>query len=53
LGNIGPGLAKVGPLENYAWLHPVAKWTLSLLMLAGRLELLTVMVMVSPSFWKK
>jgi trk system potassium uptake protein TrkH len=53
LGNIGPGLAKVGPLENYAFLHPVAKWTLSLLMLAGRLELLTVMVMVSPSFWKK
>jgi trk system potassium uptake protein TrkH len=53
LGNIGPGLAKVGPLENYAFLHPVAKWTLSLLMLAGRLELLTIMVMVSPSFWKK
>jgi trk system potassium uptake protein TrkH len=53
LGNIGPGLAKVGPLENYSFFHPVAKWTLSLLMLAGRLELLTVMVMVSPSFWRK
>jgi trk system potassium uptake protein TrkH len=53
LGNIGPGLAKVGPLENYSFLHPVAKWTLSLLMLAGRLELLTIMVMLSPSFWKK
>jgi trk system potassium uptake protein TrkH len=53
LGNIGPGLAKVGPLENYSFFHPVAKWTLSLLMLAGRLELLTVMVMISPSFWRK
>jgi trk system potassium uptake protein TrkH len=53
LGNIGPGLAKVGPLGNYSFLHPVAKWTLSFLMLAGRLELLTIMVMISPSFWKK
>jgi trk system potassium uptake protein TrkH len=53
LGNIGPGLAKVGPLENYAFFHPVAKWTMSLLMLAGRLELLTIMVMLSPRFWKK
>jgi trk system potassium uptake protein TrkH len=53
LGNIGPGLMKVAPLENYSFLHSVAKWTLSQLMLAGRLELLTIMDMVSPSFWKK
>jgi len=53
LGNIGPGLANVGPLDNYGILHPIAKWTLSFLMLAGRLELLTIMVMFSPSFWKR
>ncbi|HEX3044299.1 MAG TPA: TrkH family potassium uptake protein [Bacillota bacterium] len=53
LGNIGPGLAIVGPLSNYGFLHPIAKWTLSFLMLAGRLEILTVLVMFSPSFWKR
>lgn len=53
LGNIGPGFANVGPLSNYGFLHPVAKWTLSFLMLAGRLEILTVLVMFSGSFWKK
>ncbi len=53
LGNIGPGLANVGPLSNFGFLHPVAKWTLSFLMLAGRLEILTVLVMFSRSFWKR
>lgn len=53
LGNIGPGLAKVGPLSNYSFLHPIAKWTLSFLMLAGRLEIFTVLVMFSRSFWKR
>lgn len=53
IGNIGPGLGNVGPLDNYRFLHPVAKWTLSFLMLAGRLELLTLMVMLSPSFWRR
>ena len=53
LSNIGPGLARVGPLSNYSFLHPVAKWTLSFLMLAGRLEIFTVLVMFSPSFWKR
>ncbi len=53
LGNIGPGLAKVGPLSNYGFLHPVAKWTLSFLMLAGRLEIFTILVMFSRSFWKR
>lgn len=53
LGNIGPGLARIGPLENFSIFHPVAKWVLSLLMLAGRLELLTILVMFSPKFWKK
>lgn len=53
LGNIGPGLAKVGPYSNYSFLHPIAKWTLSFLMLAGRLEIFTILVMFSRSFWKR
>ena len=54
LGNIGPGLgAVVGPLGNYASLHPLAKWGLSLLMLAGRLEILPLLVLICPRFWHK
>jgi trk system potassium uptake protein len=53
LGNIGPGLGKVGPIENYAYIAPAGKWFLSFLMLLGRLELFTVLVLFSPSFWKE
>lgn len=53
LGNIGPGLGAVGPVENYAFLHPAAKWFLSFLMLLGRLELFTIIVILSPAFWKR
>lgn len=53
LGNIGPGIGKVGPVENYAHIPDFAKWFLSFLMLIGRLELFTVIVLFSPSFWKK
>lgn len=53
LGNIGPGLGIFGPAENFYALHPVGKWFLSFLMLLGRLELFTVLVLFSPAFWKK
>jgi len=53
LGNIGPGLGIFGPAENFYELHPVGKWFLSFLMLLGRLELFTVLVLFSPAFWKK
>lgn len=53
LGNIGPGLGNVGPAENFQHVHPVGKWFLSFLMLLGRLELFTVLVLFSPAFWKK
>jgi trk system potassium uptake protein TrkH len=53
LGNIGPGLGNVGPAENFLHVKPVGKWFLSFLMLLGRLELFTVLVLFSPSFWKK
>lgn len=52
LGNIGPGLGSVGPAENFFHIRPLGKWFLSFLMLLGRLELFTVLVLFSPSFWK-
>ncbi len=53
LGNIGPGIGSVGPVENFAHIHPVGKWVLSFLMMMGRLELFTVMIIFTPVFWKK
>ncbi len=53
LGNIGPGLGIFGPAENFHALHPAGKWFLSFLMLLGRLELFTVLVLFSPAFWKR
>ncbi|MFV0590328.1 MAG: TrkH family potassium uptake protein [Draconibacterium sp.] len=53
LGNIGPGLGSVGPAENFYHISPLGKWFLSFLMLLGRLELFTVLVLFSPSFWKE
>ncbi|MFP4621013.1 MAG: TrkH family potassium uptake protein [Bacteroidales bacterium] len=53
LGNIGPGIGAVGPVENYAPIPDFGKWFLSLLMLIGRLELFTVLVLFSPAFYKK
>ncbi len=53
IGNIGPGLGNVGPTDNYAFLPPVGKWFLTFLMLVGRLEIYTVIILFSRSFWKK
>lgn len=53
LGNIGPGIGKVGPALNYADIHVFGKWYLSFLMLVGRLELFTVLVIFSPMFWRR
>lgn len=51
VGNIGPGFAKVGPAENYAFFKDYVKWFLSFAMLAGRLELYTVFVIFTRRFW--
>lgn len=53
LSNIGPGLGKVSPNGNYAWMNGSAKYLLSLVMIAGRLELYTCLVILLPSFWKR
>lgn len=52
LGNIGPGLGKVGPTMNYAHFPVAGKWFLSFLMLLGRLELFTVLVLFSKWFYR-
>lgn len=53
LGNVGPGLGAVGPASNYAMLPSFGKILLSILMLLGRLEIYTVLVLFSISFWKR
>lgn len=53
LANIGPAIGDVGPTGNYAAMPLVAKWILIAMMLMGRLELFTVLVLFSRSFWKK
>ena len=53
LGNIGPGIGTVGPVNNFAHLPDIAKWILSFLMLVGRLELFTVLMLFTPYFWRK
>jgi len=52
LNNIGPGLNLVGPTQHFGHLPPLAKAVLSFCMLAGRLELYTVAVLLTPDFWQ-
>ncbi|MEQ9824345.1 MAG: TrkH family potassium uptake protein [Puniceicoccaceae bacterium] len=51
--NIGPGLGAVGPMETFAFLHAPTKLGLCLLMLLGRLEIYALLVLFSPSIWRK
>lgn len=51
--NIGPGISKVGPMENFAFFSDLSKIVLSLDMLLGRLECLPILIMLVPSVWKK
>lgn len=52
LGNIGPGIGSVGPVDNFAHIPPEGKVFLSFLMLLGRLELFTVLMLFMPHFWR-
>ena len=53
LGNIGPGWGEFGPTENYAQIPIIGKWVLILMMMIGRLEIFTVLLIFSPTFWKQ
>jgi len=53
VGNIGPAFGTLGPTENYAHIPMAGKWVLSFLMMAGRLEIFTVVVVLVPAFWRR
>lgn len=52
LGNVGPALGEFGPVNNYSALPPLGKWWSAFLMLLGRLELFTVLILLTPFFWR-
>ncbi len=53
LANVGPGTSNlIGPVGNYATLPDMAKWIMTILMLLGRLEVMTVLVLITPTFWR-
>jgi trk system potassium uptake protein len=53
LMNIGPGFGDIGPSQNYAGISSVGKWFMCWLMLVGRLEMFSALVIFYPSFWRK
>lgn len=53
VGNIGPAWGTFGPAENYAHVPLVGKWVLAFLMMAGRLEIFTVLILFVPTFWRR
>ena len=52
VGNIGPAFGSVGPTDNYAHIPALGKWVLSFLMVAGRLEIYTILILLAPPFWR-
>lgn len=50
--NVGPGFARVGATQNYAWLSDAGKLLLSAMMVLGRLEVFAIVVLFSPTFWR-
>lgn len=53
LGNIGPGMGTFGPFTNYSMVPVAGKWFMAILMLLGRLEMMSVMILFSRSFYRK
>jgi trk system potassium uptake protein len=53
INNMGPGLGNVGPADNFGVLSDFQTWVCTLTMLLGRLELFTLLVLLTPAFWKK
>lgn len=53
LSDVGPGLGQIGPTQNFSQIPDFSKWFLSFIMLIGRLELFTVLLIITPAFWKK
>lgn len=52
ISNVGPGIGTVGPVDNFSAVPGAAKWLLSFMMIMGRLELFTVLILFTPFFWR-
>jgi trk system potassium uptake protein TrkH len=52
-GNIGVGFGAIGPARNYGFFPDYVKWFYSFVMIAGRLELWTVIVLFAPNYWRR
>ncbi len=53
VGNVGPGFGGIGPTRNYAFYPDAVKWWLCFAMLTGRLEVYSVLVLLTPTFWRR
>ncbi|MEM6647316.1 MAG: potassium transporter TrkG [Bacteroidota bacterium] len=53
VGNVGPAFGQFGPAGSYAAVPEAGKWMLSFLMMAGRLEIFTVLILFAPTFWRR
>lgn len=53
MGGVGPGLAEIGPFDNFMWVHPAGKLILTFCMIAGRLELFTLLLLFVPAYWRR
>ena len=53
VGNVGPDFGASGPTQNYAFYPEAVKWWLSFAMLTGRLEVYSVLVLLTPTFWRR
>jgi trk system potassium uptake protein TrkH len=53
ISNDGPGSGMIGPAGNYSAVTTAGKWILSTLMLLGRLEIYTVLIVFTPAFWRR
>jgi trk system potassium uptake protein TrkH len=52
LGNVGPGLGHIGPMDNFAQFTDFNKFVFSILMIVGRLEIFTIYALFTRSFWR-
>jgi trk system potassium uptake protein TrkH len=52
LGNVGPSIGQLGPLDNFSIVPNLGKWVFIILMLLGRLELFTILILLYPRFWR-
>ena len=53
INNVGPGISKVGPVENFHMFSPLSKIVFSFDMLVGRLEIIPFLILLSPALWRK